>query len=312
MAGNESKVLVILAFGAIYILWGSTYVAIIFGLKSFPPFLLGSLRYLLAGGILYSWSAVNGERILRWDSIKKNTIVGILTLIGGSFTLVWTEQYLPSGPAAIIVAALPIWFVVLDRKQWQNYFSGIYVIAGILLGFIGILLLFGVSGKLKTEVLTGMQLLSAIIIMMGSVSFVIGSLYSKYHPSEGSNESKVSIQLLSSGALLLLVSFLRGELRHFSFSDVSLNSWLALLFLTIIGSVVTYNAYIWLLSKRAPVLVGTYAYVNPVVAVLLGTWLANENLKTHHIIALGCILIGVLLINLPKYSDLKQNKYAKY
>lgn len=293
----------VLAFAAIYIIWGSTYVVVLFALKGFPPFLLGSLRYLIAGAMLFLWAVFQGEKKIEKQTVIKNAVVGLLTLVGGSFAVLWSEQYIPSGLAAIIVSAEPFWYVILDKRQWGYNFSNVFIMAGVLLGFAGILVLFGFNMSSR---LSGIQFFCGLLLLLGCVSWVAGSLYSKYHPSKGSNETRVSIQLLVSGMALLISSFFTGEFNRFSFATVSVNAWLALLFLTIMGSVLTYNAYIWLLSKKPAVMVGTFAYVNPVVAVLLGAFLADERLQKNQLAALICILIGVLLTNLPNYATAKR------
>lgn len=308
MEKKDNKLLIILAFFAMYVVWGSTYLAVVFALKGFPPFLLCALRYLIAGIILYGFTAAKGNGRLQMDSIKKNSIVGILALIGGTFSIVWAEQYLPSGLAAIIIAALPFWYVLLDKKQWKNYFSNAYTICGVLVGFVGILVLFGFNSNLTSVPFTKAQLFCIGLLLVGSISWVIGSLYAKYHPSNDAIESKVSIQLLSAGIVLLSISFFRGEWKGLSLVNISSQAWLSILYLAVFGSVIAYNAFIWLLSKRPPVIVGTYAYVNPVIAVLLGVWLANEKLNKNHFLSLVCILAGVLLVNIPKYREGKKYK----
>ncbi|MBD0366493.1 MAG: EamA family transporter [Flavisolibacter sp.] len=279
---SENKALVILAFAAIYFVWGSTYVVVLFALKEFPPFLLGFLRYIIAGSILLIWTILQGEKDFEWQTVTKNALVGILILIGGSFAVTWTQQYLPSSLAAIVISSEPFWFVILDKKQWRNYFSNPFIISGVLTGFTGILFLFGFNQEWQDSHLNKIQLLSGLILILGSVSWVSGSLYAKYNPSKGSNKMKVCIQLLVSALILLVTSFSLGEPGQFSFATVSPKGWLSLFFLAVMGSVITYNAYIWLLSKKPAVIVGTFAYVNPIVAVLLGMGLANETLALNH------------------------------
>lgn len=308
---KNNKLLVVLAFFSVYVVWGSTYLAVVFALKGFPPFILGALRFLIAGAVLYAYSALKGNGKLRMESIRKNSIVGILALIGGTFSIVWVEQYLPSGLAAIIVAALPFWYVLIDKRQWKNYFSNAFTLSGVVAGFIGILLLFGFNGNLTSSPLTKLQLLCIGLLLLGCISWVIGSLYAKYHPSKDTTEIKVSIQLLAAGIVLLVGSFFRGEWNGYSLSAISSDAWWSLLYLAILGSVLAYNAFIWLLERKPPVIVGTYAYVNPVIAVLLGLWLAKEKINTNHIAALGCILFGVLLINIPKYKEVKFSRSTR-
>lgn len=295
---------VILAFASIYIVWGSTFLAALIGLNGLPPYLMISLRFFAAGLILYGWSKLKGEANPDFSTVKSHGLSGILMLVGGTGSVVWAEQYIPSGLAAIIVAALPIWFILLDRPQWKNYFYNKLIVLGIVLGFAGILFLFGFP-KAGTPASPNkhMQLISIALITGGSISWAAGSLYSRTIRSASSTIMTVSMQLLAAGLCALLVSSLLGELRRFSWSQVQPEAWLSLLYMIVVGSIITYVAYIWLLTIRPAVQVGTYAYVNPVIAVLLGWAFAGEQITSRQLLSLLAIMSGVLLINLPKYKS---------
>lgn len=299
---------VILAFGALYIVWGSTYLAALIGLNGLPPYLMISLRFTAAGLILYTWAKLRKEQNPDAATIKAHSISGVLMLVGGTGSVVWAEQYIPTGVAAIIVAALPIWFIVLDRPQWKTYFSNKLTLAGILIGFSGIVLLFGFE---KTGVSPTadhrMQTFSVLLLTAGCLSWAAGSLYSKKIQSASSTIMTVSMQLLAAGIFALIVSGLLGEWHSFAWSQVTVKAWLALVYMLLLGSVVTYLAYIWLLTIRPSVQVGTYAYVNPVVAVLLGWSFANEQITARQLISLAAVVSGVLLINLPKYKSIEHD-----
>jgi drug/metabolite transporter (DMT)-like permease len=303
---TPNKWFIILAFAAIYLIWGSTYLAIVIALKSFPPFLMAALRFFIAGLILIVCCIIKGEKMPSTTSLKKNTIGGILMLSIGSGTVIWAEQYLPSGTAAIIVATLPFWFILLDKKQWKAYFSNKLIILGVVLGFSGVLLLFGGMGKGEQfSVKEKMQIISILVLVCGGIAWVVGSLYAKYQPTNDSTIMNVSTQLLISGVFSAFLSAIARELNDFSFSVVTLNGWLALMYLVIMGSLIAYIAYVWLITVCPPVQVGTYAYVNPVIAVILGGLFANEPFSLKQILALTIILTGVLFVNLPKYKELK-------
>lgn len=296
---KPSKTLVAAAFTALYIIWGSTYLAILLALKNIPPFFLAGSRFLIAGLILYIWCRAHGEETPEKASLGNITLSGILMLFIGTGAVVWVEQYLPTGIAAIIVATLPLWFVILDKRQWKNYFSNKWIIIGLLVGFAGVMFLF-VDRTVFSFRNDKMKLISFFVMLGGTISWAVGSLYSKYKETKGSTTMKASIQMLASGVLALIIGFIVGEQNKFSFSEVSTSSLTALGYLIIMGSLVGYMAYVWLLTVRPPSQVGTYAYVNPVVAVFLGWLIADELISRQQIIALLVILVGVVLVNFSK------------
>jgi drug/metabolite transporter (DMT)-like permease len=296
---QPSKSLVIAAFAAVYIIWGTTYLAILLAIKHIPTFFLAGSRFLIAGQILYIWCRLQGEETPEVGSLKKIAFSGVLMNFMGTGAVVWVEQYLPTGIAAIIVATLPLWFVVLDKHEWKHYFSNIWIIIGLLVGFAGVMLLFSDRSGFSFRN-DRMKLISFFVMLGGTISWAIGSLYSKYKHTEGSTTMKVAIQMSAAGIIALLIGFIKGEQNNFSLSEVSINSFAALGYLIVMGSLVGYLAYVWLLSVRPPSLVGTYAYVNPVIAVFLGWLIAGEQISRQKIIALVVILLGVVLVNFTK------------
>jgi drug/metabolite transporter (DMT)-like permease len=297
---------VILAFAAVYLIWGSTYLAAQFGLATIPPYLMGALRFSISGLILLSWSLLRKQPMPGKKAILVNSIGGILMLVGGSGSVLWSQQYLGSGLAAILVASLPIWFVLLDKKQWSYYFGDRRVIIGVILGFIGILLLFGAgvrNGLAAGSNESGwMQVIGIGVILLGCIAWTIGSLYVKYKAVEADIATSAGIQLLAAGLFSLLPSFLTGEWNGFEWSQVSNGGWLALLYLTIPGSVIAFMSYIYLLAVRPAAQAGTYAYVNPVIAVLLGAVFAQETVSGWQVLGLVTILLSVLMINWSNYK----------
>lgn len=296
---EPSKTLIIAAFAALYIIWGSTYIAIRIALESIPPFMMAGIRFLLAGLLLYVWCRLRGQPTPPSQSFLKISWSGILMLFCGTGSLVWAEQYIPSGLASIIVATLPLWFVLIDKRHWSYHLSNKWIIAGLVIGFAGVLLLFvdkkltGISGSYNT-------LLSIVVLTVGTIVWAIGSLYAKYTDMVGSAAMKASIQMMAAGALALIIGFVIGEHHQMPVSSISTSSILAVIYLITMGSLVGYMAYVWLLEVRPPSLVGTYAYVNPVVAVFLGWWLLQEPVSRQQLIALGIILAGVVLVNFSK------------
>lgn len=305
---NNNRIKILLAFAAIYILWGSTYLALRFGIKTIPPFLLSAIRFFIASLALFIYCLIKRKTLPDLKSIMNNSICGILMLGGGTVSVAWSEQYVPSSTAAIIVTFLPFWFVLLDKKQWSYYFSNKIILVGLLLGFIGVLLLAKFSNT-DTAGLNkpGHAAFGIIVILAGGIAWTIGSLYSKYTTTNTSLLMDGTIQLFATSIVCFVISFLAGEVKTFSFQQVSSQSFFALLYLAFMGSIVAYLSYIWLLSERPAVEVSTYVYINPLIAVLLGVFFANEKIIFIEAIALVIILCGVLLVNMPKYYALKRS-----
>ena len=217
----------------------------------------------------------------------------------GNALLAWVEQYLASGLAAILVATVPLWFVVLDKRQWKYHFSNKQIILGLIVGFAGVILLF--SGRGSADLFSSkMKIISLIVLLIGTIGWTIGSLYSKYQKIQGSTLMKVAIQMIASSVVIFIGAFSFNEQKNFSIGNVSWESIGALAYLILMGSLVGYIAYIWLLSVRPASLVGTYAYVNPVVAVFLGWLIANEHVSFMKIVGLIIIIAGLVIVNMSK------------
>lgn len=297
-----SQGMILAAFAAIYLIWGSTYIAILAGLHTIPPFLLSGIRFTAAGAILLLWRLAQGERPPVQPALQ-HAFAGVLMLFGGTGAVVWSEQYISSGMAATIVASMPFWFVLLDYKQWSFNFSNGLILAGVSLGFAGILALFGWDSFSAGQGLDT-QSFAMLALLGGCLAWGSGSLYLKYRPVTMSTTLGAGIQMLAAGLFSLAVSWQQGETAAFHFAAVSAQSWFGLAYLITFGSLIGYLSYVWLLKIRPAVQVGTYAYVNPVVAMLLGWLIASEPLDWQQVTALAVILSGVLLINLPKYRSL--------
>lgn len=293
------------SFAAIYIIWGSTYFALLIGVQTIPPFLLSATRFLAAGILLYAWCLWKREKQPDLSSLKRNAICGILMLFGGTVSVAWAEQYIPSSLAAIIVTGLPFWFVLLDKKQWPFYFSNKIILVGLLIGFAGVAILVGFDKS--SHPFTGtstMKTYGALAILCGGVAWTIGSLYAVYNPVKNSLLMNTSQQLLAAGLFCSVVSYLAGEHRSLHIQNISIRSWMALVYLVVMGSIIAYMSYLYLLKMRPAVQVSTYVYINPVIALLLGGIFAHETITFMQVIALFIILSGVLLVNMPKYKTL--------
>ncbi len=291
------QLLVVLAFAAIYLLWGSTYVAIVIAIETIPPFTMAGIRFIIAGALLYMWCRMRGQSTPALKSLGHISFSGILMLFGGTGAVVWVEQYIPSSLTAIIVATVPLWFVLLDRYQWKYHLSSKRIIIGLLVGFAGVILLFSDRSTFSLGA-DRMKIISFFVLIAGTIFWAIGSLYSKYKPVQGSPAIKAAIQMMAAGFVSIIASWISGE--RFEIDAVSLNSILAVVYLVVAGSLLGYMSYIWLLSIRPPSLVGTYAYVNPVVAIFLGWLIAGEHITTQQVVALLIILVGVVLVNFAK------------
>ena len=291
--------LILIAFAATYIIWGTTYLAILISIETLPPFLMAAIRFLVAGVVMLIVAALRGENI--WiPGMFKNMLLGIVILTGGQGLLAWAELYIPSGYAAIVVSSLPLWYVLLDRKNWNTYFKNKLILAGLILGFFGILLLFKkyIGASAGTGVL---QLLGLLAVLGACVCWVSGTLYYKNNVNQSSMFLNLGWQLIGGFLSSLLIGFLSGELTGFSFAAVSMHSWLATLYLAVAGSLVAFIAFSWLMTVKPAAVVGTYAYVNPVIAVLLGWLVANERITALQIAGMFIILLSAFLVNSPKY-----------
>ncbi|WP_285009857.1 EamA family transporter [Pedobacter faecalis] len=291
---------VILAFAAVYIIWGTTYLAIKIGLEDFPPFLMAGFRYVVAGLLLAVICVVRRQQLID-NTVWRNILLGAVMLTLGQGVLFWAELYLSSGLTAVLVSTLPIWYIVVDRKNWKGYFNSWLTFAGIALGLAGILLLFKDQLSGGSEDGT-MKLIASLTVLGSCLSWAVGSIYYKNHAQAGRLFPDVSWQLLGGAVACLLVSLFADPLASFSFSQVSLRTWAAISYLAVAGSVVAFTASYYLLSVRPPAVVGTYAYVNPIIAVLLGVLVANEHISVSQVLGIAIILVAAYLSNRAKLT----------
>jgi drug/metabolite transporter (DMT)-like permease len=281
------------ALGAVYLIWGSTYLAIRFAIETMPPFLMAGVRFLVAGGALYAWMRWRGAprpTRAQWGSAA---IVGALLLLLGNGGVVWAEQLIPSGITALLVGTVPLWMAVLDWARPGGARPSLAVVVGLLFGFAGVALLIGpaqLAGGSRVS------LLGSAIVLVAAVCWASGSLYSRSSRLPSSPLMGTAIEMLAGGALLLLAGSATGELAQVHLNTISARSALGLAYLIVFGSLVGFTAYIWLLRAAPPAIVSTYAYVNPVVAVLLGWALAGEPLTLRTLLAAAIIVTGVVVI----------------
>ena len=300
------------AFANIYIIWGITFLAISFGLTGFPPFILSGLRFLAAGILLIAYLIVKGEKANSLKNWWKNAITGILILTGGTGLVAWGEQYVTASEAAITIATGPFWFIAIDKKNWSYYFSDKYIPIGLILGFAGLILFLNGSVNSHTEnVSSSLRVIAFIVLVLSSIAWVLGSLYSKKNPADHSTFMNISQQLIVAGLASFTVAFFRSEWNVFSVAAVPISAWLGLLFLIFFGSIIAYISYIWLLSVKPAAIVSTHTYINPIVTVMAGLIIANQTINGNQLYGLVIILFGVLLTNVTKYFKLSKRSKAK-
>ena len=304
---EASTGMVVLAFATVYIVWGSTYFFIQRAIQHLPPLMLGAIRFIAAGILLMIWSMIKKENLWDWKQVKPAVISGLLLLFIGNGGLIVAEKTLPSSFAAIIVSAAPVWFVLLDWPKWKENLSNRSTIIGLIIGFLGVVLLFGQSLPALFSTGHSAEIIAMIILVIGSMSWAGGSLYSKYK-FKGSTTVNTTWQMLAAGIAFIPLSLIANEQKGFQLQTVPVESWLSVLYLVTMGSLVGYSAYVWLLQVRPATQVSTYAYVNPVVAVILGVLFAGEHLTLIQVGGLAVILTSVLLINLNKYRKEKEEK----
>lgn len=292
----------VVAFAAVYVLWGSTYLAIRFGVETIPPFLMAGLRHATAGLLLFGWLRLRGTPAPERRHWGPAAAIGGLMLLGGNGLVSWAEQRVPSGLAALIVASVPIWMTLLDGIQNRRRPHGV-VLAGLGAGLAGLAFLV-VPGRFAGGV--HVDLLGAGALLLASLLWATGSLYARRAKLPASTLMATAMEMITGGAILFGASTLLGEWRGFSIAAVSGRSLVALLYLIVAGSLLGFTAYIFLLGATTPARVSTYAYVNPVVAVFLGWALAGEGLAARTVIAALAIVGSVAVIiryggrNVPK------------
>lgn len=304
---SVSPAMVVVAFATVYLVWGSTYFFIQRAVEHIPPFILGAIRFIVAGSLLLGWCAYKGEKLFNWSHIKPSLVSGLLMLFIGNGAVIWAEQTLASSLVAVLVSSAPIWFVVLDKPKWKQNLTSRPTVLGLIVGFIGVILLFSEQASKALGAGNSLQVIGLVVLIIGAMAWAGGSLYSKYHSKATSASVNTAWQMLAAGIAFIPGSFINNEWSTFHFASVTTGSWLSLLYLITMGSLAGFSAYVWLLQVRPATQVSTYAYVNPVVAVLLGVIFAGEQMTILQLAGLAVILLSVLLINLAKYRSEKKS-----
>jgi drug/metabolite transporter (DMT)-like permease len=282
------------AFAAVYLIWGSTYLAIRLAIETLPPFTMAAVRFLIAGTLLYSWLRLHKTAPPTRIHWRSAAVVGGLMLMGGNGGVTWAEQRVPSGLAALLIATVPVWMVILEALRPGGTRPTRRIGVGLALGLAGIALLIGPVNLAGGE---RVDPLGAGVLLLAALSWAGGSLYSRRAPLPAVPLLGTAMEMLAGGALLLLASGLTGEWGRLDVAAVSSRSLLALGYLVIFGSLLGFTAYVWLLRNTTPARASTYAYVNPMVAVFLGWAFAGESLTWQMLLAAAVIVAAVVLIN---------------
>jgi drug/metabolite transporter (DMT)-like permease len=299
--GRRDRVLVVLAFLCIYLIWGSTYLAIRYAVETIPPLFVAGLRHVIAGSFLFAWCWWRGLRPVR-EQWFASVVLGILFFVIGHGTLHWAQQYLSSGLAALLVATEPIWIAAMATATRRGRITPSLVI-GILLGTIGVGLLIGADMKAGTR-----ELVSSIAVLVGAFFWSVGVMYSRSSALHPDPIMAAAMSLLAGGILLLLAGTITGEAGGLTLRAVSVKSLLALAYLALMGSLIAYSAYFWLLHRCSPTLVATHTYVNPVVALILGWAFAGETLTRRLVFAGAAVVAAIFLVGRATQGEIHYNE----
>ncbi len=276
------------AYAVIYLVWGSTYLAMKFAVETLPPFTLAAARFCISGVILFAIArVVKGEALPTRSDWRRAVVVGALLMIGGNASVMWAVQHVPSGVAALLVATTPIWLALLGRVRPSGR-----AIVGMLLGLIGVGVLVGPAAFAGTS---RIDPLGVLVLVIASVSWAAGSLIQR----AGSTTSPLmgtGAQMIAGGVMLFGIAAVSGELTHLDLAAGSAKSWISLAYLTVFGSLLGFTSYAWLMRNDSPARVATYSYVNPILAVVLGALLADEDINARVIVAAAVIVVGVVSI----------------
>ena len=301
--GSTSSVAIWSALIAIYIVWGSTYLAIRFAVETMPPFLTAGFRFLIAGGVLYIFRRLRGDKAplrLEWRSAA---IVGLFLLVGGNGGVMWAEQRVASGIAALLIASVPLWIALLDSLRPGGRRPDRWVIVGVLAGFAGIIILIGPAQLIGIQ--GAVDPVGAMVLLLAALSWAAGSLYNRGAKLPDSPLLGTGMEMLVGSLGLFILGTVTGEWSQMELTSFSTRSLLGFAYLVVFGSWVGFACYVWLLRVAPTMLVSTYAYVNPLVAILLGSLLAGEALTPRVVLAVMFILGSVVLITLTNPATSK-------
>jgi drug/metabolite transporter (DMT)-like permease len=289
----RDRVRVFFAFAAVYVLWGSTYLFIRFAVESIPPFYMGATRLLFAGILLYGFARFRGAAAPTMSELTAGLLSGVLMLGIGNGSVVWAVQVVPSGIVALIISGVPLWIVIADWVRPNGVRPRASVLAGVGIGLVGIAVLIG------PRIFVGagnVNPVGAVVLLLGSMSWAMGSLLTRHQPRPRSALVSIAIQMTVAGLAFTAATIATGELARVALTTVSARAIWSWLYLVVFGSLIGYTAYVYLLGKVSPAKAATYAYVNPVIAVVLGWAFAGEALSARTGVAAAITLAGVAII----------------
>jgi drug/metabolite transporter (DMT)-like permease len=282
-----------LAFAVIYFVWGSTYLAIRVGVREVPPFLLAAMRFLVAGLALYGWMIARGERSPSGRQWMSAFLLALLIFVLDYGLVFWAEQRVPSGVTAVMMATIPLFMASSEITLLRTQRLTVRLALALLIGIGGVAVLMSHSLSLGGA---PMDSAGAVALIIAAISWSVSSVLTRRLPLPASKVMSSGVQMLAGGMLLALTAAALGEVRNFRPWTVSREAWLSLLYLIVAGSIIAFTAYVWLIHHESPTKVGTYAYVNPVVAVLVGYFLGGETLGPRTILGTLFVLISVVVI----------------
>jgi len=299
---NATRLNIVLGFAAIYIIWGSTYLALRWGVDTIPPFILAGVRFLIGGGLLYWWAIARGAEKPQKKHWLTTGVIGLLMTVGGIGLVTWAEKTVPSGITALMIAMVPMWIVLIDWLRPNGTRPAAIAIFGVLLGFGGVAFLINPTNIGR---LSEIDAFGAFLIAVACFSWALGSVYSRYAAQPKSQSLSAGMQMITGGVVMVLLALIKGEYAEIDLAAVSAKSVWSLIYLITLGSFV-YAVYIWLMKASTPARVSTYAFVNPIIALFLGSMLAGEEISNW---ALGCSVVIVLAVTLIISAKARAQKF---
>jgi len=293
LSRHATRASVIAAFAAVYVVWGSTYLAIRYAVQTMPPLLMAGARFSVSGAMLYGWARVRGAPRPNAAEWRVAALTGVLMLCLGNGSVGWAEQRIPSALAALIVAVVPLWMVLFDWVMPGGRRPTLAVVAGVLVGLAGLVVLVGPEQIGAGE---PVDVVGALVLVAASMAWAFGSVYNKRGARPESATMSTGLQMLGGSVALVASGLALGEGHQAAITHISAASWAGWLYLVTFGSLIGFTAYIYLLKEVSPAKASTYAYVNPVVALLLGWAIAGESITPRTLVAGAIILGGVALI----------------
>jgi drug/metabolite transporter (DMT)-like permease len=292
---SRNRTRIILAFAAVYVIWGSTYLFIKYAIESVPPFMMGAARFTAAGALLYALARWRGAKAPDAHDWRSAAITGVLMLGLGNGAVMWAELTVPTGVVALIVSTVPIWIVLIDWLRPRGVRPRLPVFLGLALGVVGMIILIGPRAIIGQG---NVDEIGVLILLVGSLGWAVGTILSKGSKRSSSPIVYSSLQMVAAGIAMVIMSLTIGEHTRFEPSEVTARAFLSWVYLMLAGSIIGYTAYIYLLGKVSAPKAATYAYVNPIIAVLLGWAFLREPIGGRTLIAAAVILAGVAIITL--------------